>query len=72
MQTVFLGDGAAWVWEVARANFPNALQVLDFWHASEYLAAIARLLEIPDSPAFTDTLVHLALHPSIASDSTTC
>jgi hypothetical protein len=28
-QVVFLGDGAAWVWELARVNFPDALQILD-------------------------------------------
>ena len=53
-RTVFLADGAAWLWEVARTNFPEALQILDFWHASEYLAAMARLLEVPNSAAFTE------------------
>jgi len=26
---VFLGDGAAWIWELARVNFPDAVQILD-------------------------------------------
>jgi hypothetical protein len=43
-QVVFLGDGAAWVWEVARLNFPEAIQILDFYHASEYVGEIASLL----------------------------
>jgi len=41
---VFLGDGAAWVWEVARLNFPTALCILDFYHALEHLFELCRSL----------------------------
>lgn len=47
-QVVFLGDGAAWVWEVARLNFPDAVQILDFYHASEYVAELAALIFAAD------------------------
>ncbi len=40
MQVVFLGDGAAWVWELARVNFPDALQILDLFHALQRLHAL--------------------------------
>lgn len=40
-QTVFLGDGAAWVWELARVNFPQATCILDFYHAAEHLGTLA-------------------------------
>lgn len=43
-QTVFLGDGAAWVWEVARVSFPGATQILDFYHATEYVGELSALL----------------------------
>ena len=43
-QVVFLGDGSAWVWETARLNFPDAIQILDFYHASEYVTELASLL----------------------------
>ena len=39
---VFLGDGAAWLWNIAQSRFPKAVQILDFWHALEYVAAVAR------------------------------
>ncbi len=39
-QTVYLGDGALWIWENARLNFPDAVQILDFYHASEHLGII--------------------------------
>jgi hypothetical protein len=51
---VFLGDGAAWVWELARINFPMALCILDFYHASEHLKALAEaLLGAKTAPATT-------------------
>jgi hypothetical protein len=39
---IFLGDGAAWVWEIARTCFPRAVQILDYYHASEHLMDLAR------------------------------
>ena len=50
--TVVLGDGAAWIWELSRVNFEGAVEILDFYHASEHLAALARLVEAPDSEGF--------------------
>ena len=41
---VFLGDGAAWVWELARVNFPMAVFILDFFHAAEHLEQLAEAL----------------------------
>jgi hypothetical protein len=41
---VFLGDGAAWVWELARVNFPMAICILDFFHAAEHLEDLAEAL----------------------------
>lgn len=41
---VFLGDGAAWVWELARLNFPGAICILDFYHALEHLNDLCKLL----------------------------
>ncbi len=41
-QVVFLGDGAAWLWLMASLLFPDAIQILDFFHVSEYLWEVAR------------------------------
>jgi hypothetical protein len=41
---IFLGDGAAWIWENARLFFPTAIQILDFYHAVEHLGELARAL----------------------------
>ena len=44
LTVVYLGDGAAWVWENARLFFPTAIQILDFYHAVEHLGELARAL----------------------------
>jgi hypothetical protein len=41
-RVIFLGDGAAWVWELARTCFPLAVLILDYYHASEHVGDLAR------------------------------
>ena len=41
---VFLGDGAAWIWRLARINFPGAICILDYYHACEHLHLLAEAL----------------------------
>lgn len=41
---VFIGDGAAWIWELARTHFPLAILILDFYHMMEYLHELSQLL----------------------------
>lgn len=41
---VFLGDGAAWIWRLARLNFHGAICILDFYHATEHLMLLADAL----------------------------
>ena len=36
-----IGDGADWIWKHAQALFPDATQVLDYYHCSEYLYKMA-------------------------------
>lgn len=43
---VFLGDGAKWFQNWVGINFPKATLILDFYHASEHLATVARLLVV--------------------------
>ncbi|MGH3288475.1 MAG: ISKra4 family transposase [Streptosporangiaceae bacterium] len=44
-QFTILGDGAAWIWNIAAAKFPEATQVVDLFHAREHLHDLARVLE---------------------------
>ncbi|HEY7064606.1 MAG TPA: ISKra4 family transposase [Chloroflexota bacterium] len=40
-----LGDGARWIWTLAAEHFGARREVVDFYHASEHLWTVARLLE---------------------------
>lgn len=41
-QRVVIGDGAPWIWNLAGEHFPDAIQVVDRFHAKEKLYTIAR------------------------------
>lgn len=43
-EMVILGDGAAWIWNLAKAHFPNATHIVDLYHAREHLGDLAKLL----------------------------
>ena len=40
-EVVFLADGAPWLWQIAAAQFPRAIQILDYYHASQHLYTVA-------------------------------
>jgi len=40
-QTLAVGDGAAWIWSLVQERWPQAHQMLDFYHASQHLHALA-------------------------------
>jgi hypothetical protein len=44
-QFTILGDGAAWIWNIATSKFPEATQVVDLFHAREHLHDLARKIE---------------------------
>jgi hypothetical protein len=37
-----IGDGAEWIWKHVEALFPQACQVLDYYHCAEYLHKVAK------------------------------
>jgi hypothetical protein len=47
---VLIGDGAAWIGELARTHFPLAILILDFYHMMEYLHELSQLLYGKDTP----------------------
>ena len=44
-QLTILGDGAAWIWNIAADKFPEATQIVDLFHAREHLNSLTRSLE---------------------------
>jgi hypothetical protein len=55
-QMVILGDGAAWIWNLAGQHFPETTQVVDLYHAREHLHDLAKLLEFTLSGSKDDWL----------------
>jgi hypothetical protein len=41
-QQLFLGDGAAWIWNLKKARWDQAVGLLDFFHASQHLWEVGR------------------------------
>jgi hypothetical protein len=41
-ELVILGDGAEWIWKLVAEHFPRAVQILDWFHAAEYLMPVAK------------------------------
>jgi hypothetical protein len=48
---VVLGDGAEWIWNQASLHFPDAIQIVDLYHAREPLWSLGAKLYPNDSPA---------------------
>ena len=44
-QLTVIGDGAAWIWNLAAATFPEATHIVDLFHAREHLYSLTRSLE---------------------------
>jgi hypothetical protein len=41
-EQVAIGDGAEWIWNLVDEHFPRAVQILDFYHATERLYEVGR------------------------------
>ena len=41
---VVLGDGAPWIWNLAGEHFPNAVQIVDVFHAKQHLFEVAKAI----------------------------
>jgi hypothetical protein len=48
---VVLGDGAAWIWQLAAEHFGERTEIVDFYHASGHLWTLAHALHGPGTAA---------------------
>jgi hypothetical protein len=53
-QTIVLGDGAPWIWNLAGLHFPGSIEIVDLYHAREHLHALGALVapELDDAPGW--------------------
>jgi hypothetical protein len=45
---IVVGDGAVWIWELAAEHFPEAIQIVDLYHAREHLWSLGNVLHPHD------------------------
>jgi len=50
---VRLGDGAPWIWNLAALQAPGAIEIVDWYHATEHLWQVGRAAHGDDSPCVT-------------------
>src|SRR5262249_59964533 len=66
---VVLGDGARWIWTLAAEHFGERRELVDFYHASEHLWTVARLLHgegTPAAAAWAQARCHELRHEGLA------
>ena len=44
IKVAVIGDGAKWIWTLANDNFPEAVQIVDLFHAKEHLSDCIKAL----------------------------
>jgi hypothetical protein len=49
-----VADGAAWIWNLADKLWPDATQIVDYYHAAEHVCDLAKLLKPHLDQATTD------------------
>lgn len=53
-EVIFIGDGAKWIWKLASYHFPEAVQIVDFYHGVERLWSLGRAIYGDGSKACKD------------------
>jgi len=59
---IVLGDGAAWIWNLADLHFPGAVQIVDWYHALERLWTVAHAVWGEEHPAAGHWISSLRKH----------
>jgi uncharacterized protein UPF0236 len=62
-EILVLGDGSAWIWNLAEDRWPCARQLLDFYHGSEHLWALGRAVcDEPQVKPWVELRLHRLRH----------
>jgi len=67
-QLVVLGDGATWIWRLVAEHFPEAVQIVDIWHAREHVWKVARAVfgaNTPEASAWAEHACSLLVEGNI-------
>lgn len=50
-EVIALGDGAPWIWNLVNTYFPGAIEIIDWYHASEHIWGFGKALYGEDEAA---------------------
>jgi hypothetical protein len=53
-RVIVVGDGAAWIWNIADEHFHEAIQIVDLYHARQHLTELAKSVYGQGTPKATD------------------
>ena len=53
-EVIFIGDGARWIWKLASHHFPEAIQIVDFYHAAKRLWSLSHAIHGEGTKACKD------------------
>lgn len=42
-ELIFVADGAEWIWNIVQHHYPQAVQIVDWYHACAYIAPVANV-----------------------------
>lgn len=42
-ELIFVADGADWIWRIVDQHYPQAVQIVDWYHACAYIAPVAKI-----------------------------
>jgi hypothetical protein len=85
---VVLGDGAKWIWNLAAESFPDAIQIVDRFHAKQHLSDVGKAIygatselgrawstarhDELDDGKTDDLLAALAIHAGVNEEARKC
>ena len=66
-ELIFIADGARWIWKWVEAMYPESIQILDFYHATQHLFAWAQIaIKNPQKrKRWMDTQIFLLLNDRV-------
>jgi hypothetical protein len=47
-ELIFVCDGATWIWNLVKQYYPDAIQIVDWYHACQYLYPVAEQLSLSE------------------------
>ena len=73
-ELVFVCDGAVWIWDLVTRYYPNAKQIVDWYHAEEHLKKLADavFLALPERRAWLEVVTEALWQGQIEEVVLTC